>query len=159
MKNIFLLIFACIAFSSCKKDTFDEASFRCKINGNEFFASSDQVAVTYTEATGTIDIRGSKVNLDTKSLAPYGDMKFDITIPDPANGSTISLDSINTYLWSNNGDQNYRSSKDYPGTLTISEFDTDSKTIKATFSLSAYTANGTFKEITEGKLDINWGDL
>lgn len=69
----------------------------------------------------------------------------------------IQLNSVNTFRWSNNGTDTYRSNGTTPGTLTVTAVDYSAKTISGTFSLTAYNDDKSKSiQITEGKFNTKW---
>ncbi len=153
MKQLtFLLSIAIMALSSCTED-FEDAKFRCKINSDEFVASDDLTQVTVSGNGNDFYIQASRVaNPLTSDL--YGEVKLDFTAT--ATG-VIALDANNTWRWSNNGDQTFRSDNNNPETLNITTLDVAGKRIAGTFELTATNDGGTAtKNVTEGFFDLTW---
>jgi hypothetical protein len=152
MKHLFVLFIGIMALSSCDED-FEEAKFRCKINNDEFVASDDLTVVTVSGNGNDFYIQASRV-ANPLSSDLYGEVKLDFTAT--ATGM-IELDAINTWRWSNNGDQTFRSDNNNPGTLNITTLDVAGKSIAGTFELTAVNDGGTAtKNVTEGFFDLTW---
>ncbi len=153
MKTIFSILFlACITISSCKKDDFEEAPFRCKINGKEFITTKDLISVSVTGGNNFY-IQATRVSNPLNDDL-YGEMKFDVVLDTIG---VVELNGSNTWCWSNNGGNQFRSVGTNPGTLTITAIDFTEKRITGTFRLTAHNDNQAAKRsITEGFFDLTW---
>lgn len=152
MKKLLLpLSIAAICLSSCEED-FDDAPFRCKIDGKEFIASDDLISVNYNDATDNFYIQATRIS-NPLSDDLYGEIKLDITVSGPGD---IPLDLSNTWRWSNNGGDTYRADGANPGTLTVTDLDISGKRIAGTFELVATNGSGSTKNVTEGYFDLEW---
>jgi hypothetical protein len=69
------LVFAVFA-SGCNED-FEDAKFRCKINGKDFIPNKDLIDFQYTENSGNdhIRIRGTALSTGIIGNYPYGDLR------------------------------------------------------------------------------------
>jgi hypothetical protein len=152
MKRLILsLSVVALGLSSCTED-FEDASFRCKIDGDEFIASEDLISVNYNDATNNFYIQATRV-ANPLSDDLYGEIKLDFSATAPGD---IPLDLTNTWRWSNNGGDTYRADGANPGTLTITELDISGKRIAGTFELVATNGSGSTKNVTEGFFDLTW---
>ncbi|MFC2176136.1 DUF6252 family protein [Bacteroidota bacterium] len=154
MKKLVTLLLAAsvLGFSGCTK--FDNAPFRCKINGKPFTASDALLTVTISGNDDNFYIQATtNPASDLIGNDPYGEIKLDIVVK--ATG-TYPLNLQNTWRWSNNGQDTYRASGKDPGKVTITELDYAAKRIKGTFELTAYSDKGETKTITEGFFDSKW---
>lgn len=152
MKKLYtFLTIVAIGLSSCTED-FEDASFRCKINGEEFIAAEDLVTVNYTAGSNNFYIQATRV-ANPLSSDLYGEIKLDFTATDVG---VLPLDLQNTWRWSNNGGDTYRADGANPGTLTITELDISGKHIAGIFELVATNGSGSTKNVTEGFFDLTW---
>jgi len=142
--------------SGCKED-FDDAKFRCKINGKEFVPNKDLIDFDYTENSGNdhIRIRGTAVSTGVFDKKPYGELELEFSFDD-ANPGTVELGYDVVYYGNNEWDKTFRSSSDNPGTLSITSFDASGKRIIATFELTLYADGGETLTVTEGFFDLSW---
>jgi len=155
MKKLLFIILIASTFMACEKENFDAAKFRCKIDGNPFIAADDLISVSYTAANNSFYIQASKILLVNPNNELSGEMKLDFSLI--AINTPINLGLQNTWRWSNNGDETYRSNNNNQGTLTITAVDYTNKTIQGEFSLTAYNDNATkTKSITEGNFNLDW---
>ena len=154
MKKILFFIAICLTFLACEKDA-NNAKFSCKVDGKSFIPDDNFVTVTYTAGSNSFYLQATKVQLVNLTGELYGEMKFDFSVA--AVNTPIPLNAANTFRWSNNGTQTYRSNGSNPGTLTVTAVDYSAKTISGTFSLTAYNDAGNETiEITEGKFNTSW---
>lgn len=154
MKNVLFFLVVCLSFFACEKDP-TNAKFSCKVDGKSFIADDNLVSVTYTASNNSFYIQASKVQLVNLTGALYGEMKLDFSVT--TTNTPIPLNAANTFRWSNNGTQTFRSNGSNPGTLTVTAVDYSAKTISGTFSLTAYNDNATETiVITEGKFNTSW---
>jgi hypothetical protein len=153
MKSILgMMLMATLTIAGCQKEDFEDAPFRCKIDRKEFVVSDDLLAVTvsggnnfYIQATRV----ANPLNDDL-----YGEMKLDFSTDSTG---TIALNASNTWRWSNNGGETFRSDGTDPGTLTITSLDMNAKRMTGTFELTAYNGDrSASRSITEGFFDISW---
>lgn len=153
MKTVFLyMTLACITISGCKKEAFNDAKFRCKISGKEFIAS-DELTNVSVSGGNNFYIQATRVSNPLNDDL-YGEMKLDFSADSTG---VIELNAVNTWRWSNNGTDTYRSTSTDPGTLTITSLDMNAKRITGTFELVAYNdAQSSTKSITEGFFDLTW---
>ncbi|MBI1288294.1 MAG: hypothetical protein GC178_12035 [Flavobacteriales bacterium] len=148
--SVFLM--AALTFSGCKKEKFDDSPFHCKIDGKEFIATKELIEVTvsggnnfYIQATRV----ANPLNNDL-----YGEMKLDIVVDSLG---TIPLNASNTWRWSNNGGDQFRSNGNNPGTLNVTSLDLTGKRITGTFELTASNDSQTeTRSVTEGFFDVSW---
>ncbi|MBP9153095.1 MAG: hypothetical protein KBF73_12495 [Flavobacteriales bacterium] len=153
MKTIFSFLFlACITISSCKKEAFEDAPFRCKIDGKEFIATKDLIQVSVTGGNNFY-IQATRV-ANPLNDELYGEMKFDVVVDTIG---VVELNGSNTWRWSNNGGDQFRSVGTDPGTLNITSIDFTAKRITGTFQLTAHNDSQTAtRSITEGFFDLTW---
>ncbi len=156
MKKILsLLVVPTIMLMSGCADDFDDAPFRCKINGKPFSTSDALLTVTISGNDDNFYIQAtSNPASDLIGNDPYGEIKLDIVVDSLG---TYPLNLQNTWRWSNNGGQTYRANGVEPGTVTITQLDYGSQRISGTFELVAVGDNdGTTKTVTEGFFDSKW---
>lgn len=145
-----ILLFALFTISGCKK--FEDAPFRCKIGGKEFSTSDELLTVTVSGGNNYY-IQATRVSNPLNNDL-YGEIKLDIVVDSLG---TYPLNLSNTWRWSNNGGQTFRSDGVEPGTVTITQLDYGSKRISGTFELVAVgDDDGTTKTVTEGFFDSKW---
>ncbi|MCF8459498.1 MAG: hypothetical protein K9G46_02150 [Flavobacteriales bacterium] len=145
-------LLACISISSCKKEAFENAPFRCKIDGKEFIAGKDLIQVSVTGGNN-IYIQATRV-ANPLSDELYGEMKLDVLVDSIG---VVALNGSNTWRWSNNGGDWFRSVGTNAGTLRITSIDFTKKHIIGTFELTAFNDNQTARRsITEGFFDLTW---
>jgi hypothetical protein len=140
--------------AGCKKQDFDTASFRCKIDGKEFIGAKDLTTATFNSPSN-IRIRTTKVKNVLKPSEPYGEMELNFSY-DLSNvfAPAALISSNNIFYYGNNGGNTLRSSSTNPGVLTITSLDLSTGKITGTFSLTAYDDNSGTKQITEGGFDL-----
>lgn len=153
MKTIlFGLLLAYLSISGCKKDDFEGALFQCKIDGKEFIAAKDLVPVSMSGGNNYYIQATRLANPLTDDL--YGEIKLDIVVDSVG---TIQLNASNTWGWSNNGGNDFRSNGSDSGTLSVTSLDVKGKRITGTFELTVYNDNQSAKRsITEGVFDVSW---
>lgn len=145
-----ILLLALFTVSGCKK--FEDAPFRCKIGGKEFSTTDELLTVTVSGGNNYY-IQATRVSNPLNNDL-YGEIKLDIVVDSLG---TYPLNLSNTWRWSNNGGQTYRSDGTEPGTVTITQLDHGSKRISGTFELVAVgDDDGSTKTVSEGFFDSNW---
>ncbi|MCF8459497.1 MAG: hypothetical protein K9G46_02145 [Flavobacteriales bacterium] len=158
MKKIFfsLLLPSVLIFSGCTED-FEDAKYRCKINGKDFIPSKDLIQFDYTENVGNdrIRIRGTALATSQLSNNPYGEFEIQFSFNDTAL-APVELGYDIVYYGNNEWDKTFRSSATDPGTLTITSLDKTAKRVTANFELTAYADDGSTLTITEGFFDQSW---
>lgn len=158
MKKFFPIIVLAIGalFSGCKED-FEDAKFRCKINGKDFIPNKDLIDFDYTENSGDdhIRIRGTALSTGIIGNDPYGEFEIEFSFDD-SNPGTVELGYDVVYYGNNEWDKTFRSSATDPGTLTITSLDVSGKRITATFELTLYADGGETLSVTEGFFDQDW---
>ena len=143
---------ATLTIAGCKKENFDDAPFRCKIDGKEFVATEELVAVTVSGGNNFYIQATRVVNPLNDDL--YGEMKLDFSADSTG---VIALNETNTWRWSNNGGDTFRAIGSDAGTLTITSLDLNAKRITGTFHLTAYNSDQSVtRSITEGFFDLTW---
>lgn len=146
------ILMATLTIAGCQKENFDDAPFRCKIDGKEFVATEELVAVTVSGGNNFYIQATRVVNPLNDDL--YGEMKLDFSADSTG---VIALNETNTWRWSNNGGDTFRAIGSDAGTLTITSLDLNAKRITGTFHLTAYnTDQSATRSITEGFFDLTW---
>lgn len=156
MRTLFTIACAALFFSLSGCEKFEDAKFRCKINGKEFIANKDLIDFTYTENEGLdrIRIRGTSLATGVLNDNPYGELELEFSF-DETNPGTVELGYDIVYYGNNEWDKTFRSSSDDPGTLTITGLDLSAKRITANFELTLYADDHTLT-VTEGFFDQDW---
>lgn len=157
MKNALvpIIIFTISLFSSCEK--FEDAKYRCKINGKDFIPSSELIQFDYTENPGNdrIRIRGTALATAIVNKNPYGELEIEFSFNDTAIAPVeLAYDAV--FYGNNEWDKTYRSSADDPGTITVTSLDKAAKRVTANFELTLYADDGSTLTVTEGFFDKNW---
>lgn len=156
MRNYLLAVCAVFiaTFSGCEK--FEDAKFRCKINGKNFIAAKDLVDFSYTENEGLdrIRVRGTSLATGVLNDDPYGELEIEFSFDET--NPTVELGYDIVYYGNNEWDKTFRSSSDDPGTLTITSLDLGAKRITANFELTLYSDDGQTLTVTEGFFDQDW---
>jgi hypothetical protein len=154
MKRVFpiLILILATTFAGCEKK-FDDAPFRCKIDGKEFTTTDDFLTATISGGNNFYIQATSTDGVNVFNNDPYGEIKFDVCVD---SAGTYPLNLQNTWRWSNNGEDTYRASGADPGTMVITSLDFSAKRITGTFSLTGYSDAGATKTITEGFFDTKW---
>lgn len=146
------ILMATLTIAGCQKENFDDAPFRCKIDGKEFVATEELVAVTVSGGNNFYIQATRVVNPLNDDL--YGEMKLDFSADSTG---VIALNETNTWRWSNNGGDTFRAIGSDAGTLTITSLDLNAKRITGTFHLTAYNSDqSATRSITEGFFDLTW---
>ncbi len=146
------ILMATLTIAGCQKENFDDAPFRCKIDGKEFVATEELVAVTVSGGNNFYIQATRVVNPLNDDL--YGEMKLDFSADSTG---VIALNETNTWRWSNNGGETFRAIGSDAGTLTITSLDLNAKRITGTFHLTAYNSDqSATRSITEGFFDLTW---
>jgi hypothetical protein len=158
MKRLFTLIMLAglvASFSGCEK--FEDAKFRCKINGKDFIANKDLIDFSYTEQQGNdrIRIRGTSLATGIVNDDPYGELEIEFSF-DETNPDTVMLGYDIVYYGNNEWDKTFRSSSSDPGILTITSLDLNAKRVTANFELTLYADGGETLTVTEGFFDQDW---
>lgn len=150
------VLLAIVLLSSCT-EKFEDAKFRCKINGKDFIPGNELIQFTYTENQNNdyIRIRGTSLATAKLNKNPYGELEIkfffnDVTL-DPA---PLSYDAV--FYGNNEWDKTYRSSASDPGTVVVTSLDKTAKRVTANFELTLYADDSTTLVITEGFFDKNW---
>ena len=153
--SITSLAFA-ILLNSCTED-FEDAKYRCKINGKDFIPQKDLIDFSYTEGQGNdqIRIRGTALSAGVIGNDPYGEFEIEFSF-DETNPGTVELGYDVVYYGNNEWDKTFRSSADDPGSLTITSLDLTDKRITANFELTLYADGGETLSVTEGFFDQSW---
>jgi len=150
--------------SSCKKDNWDDASFRCKINGTEYLA-------TPKFATGNLDVpsnenepyvlrvSGTRLTSFFDKKKPHGEMKLSMSFLPEEIGTEKPGGNQFFYFGNNYLDKIFRSiSGELPCMFVIDGFDEANKTVSGRFEADAKADDGTLISITEGYFDIKYED-
>ncbi len=157
MKKFFPIFVLGIAvfINGCEK--FEDAKYRCKINGKDFIANKDLIDFSYTESQNDdrIRIRGTSLATGIVNDDPYGELEIEFSF-DENNPGTVELGYDIVYYGNNEWDKTFRSSADDPGTLTITSLDLGAKRITANFELTLYADDGSTLSVTEGFFDQDW---
>lgn len=166
MKNfrlLYVVAFSSLLLSSCKKENWDDAAFRCKVNGKEFIATNKFANANMEINTGqphVLRVSGTRLVNFFNKKALDGEMKL--------NGMSFYDHEINTqreggsqflYFGNNSLDKTIRSNNSIsPGWYIIDVFDKDNKKISGRFEVTAYDEDGGVYEITEGFFDVEYDD-
>lgn len=153
--SITSLAFA-ILLNGCTED-FEDAKYRCKINGKDFIPQKDLIDFSYTENQGDdrIRIRGTALSTGIIGNDPYGEFEIEFSFDDD-NLGTVELGYDIVYYGNNEWDKTFRSSATDPGTLTITSLDKSGKRVTATFELTLYADGGETLSVTDGFFDQSW---
>ena len=158
MKNILalLLLASTYGLSGCV-EKFEDAKYRCKINGKDFIPGNELIQFDYTENTGNdrIRIRGTALATSQLSNNPYGELEIQFSFNDTAL-APIQLAYDAVFYGNNEWDKTFRSSADDPGTVTITSLDKTAKRVTANFELTLYADDGSTLVVSEGFFDKNW---
>lgn len=158
MKRLLLLsaLAAATALTGCKED-FEDAKYRCKINGKNFIPNEGLIDFDYTEQQGDdrIRIRGTALATSIVSGDPYGELEIQFSFNDTAL-TAVELGYDRVFYGNNEWEKTYRSSADDPGTLTITSLDLDEKRVTANFELTLYADDGSTLLVTDGFFDQSW---
>lgn len=152
----FLALTVIILLGGCEK--FEDAKYRCKINGKDFIPGKELIQFDYTENPGNdrILIRGTALATSKLKKNPYGEFEIEFSFNDTTL-APIQLGYDIVFYGNNEWDKTYRSSETDPGTLTITSLDKTSKRVTANFELTAYADDdGSTLSITEGFFDQSW---
>ena len=166
MKKIRLLLAAGITVflvSSCKKDNWEDAQFRCKVNGKEFIATEKFANANMEFNTGqpnVLRVSGTRLNNFIEKKKLDGEMKLNgMSFYDNEIGMELEGGSQFFYFGNTNLDQTLRSNNTLSrGKYIIQSIDQDAKKVKGTFALTAYDESGGVYEITEGFFDVKYED-
>ena len=158
MKHILPLwaLAAAVSFTGCT-EKFEDAKYRCKINGKDFIPGNELIQFDYTENQGNdrIRIRGTALATAILGNNPYGELEIQFSFNDDSIGTTaLAYDAV--FYGNNEWDKTYRSSADDPGSITITSLDKIAKRVTANFELTAYADDGSTLTITEGFFDQDW---
>jgi len=162
-KSRFLLlaIFLVVGFSSCKKDNWEEASFRCKVNGEEFIATEKFATAKLQTNSGpsyVLDVDGTRLVNFLNKKQMYGEMKLN-SLQFDANEIGVEQEGNQFFYFGNNTlDKTIRSQYTVPGTYMIENLDEASKKVSGRFELQAIADDGTTYEITEGYFNLDYKD-
>jgi hypothetical protein len=159
MKRIItLLLFAfSAAYLSGCQEKFEDAKYRCKINGKDFIPGNELIQFTYTENQNNdrIRIRGTALATGIVTGNPYGELEIQFSFNDDSIGTTqLAYDAV--FYGNNEWDKTFRSSSDDPGSVTITSLDKAGKRVTANFELTAYADDGSTLTITDGFFDQSW---
>ena len=158
MKHVLpLLLLASTLFVSGCTEKFEDANYRCKINGKDFIPSKDLIQFTYTENTGNdrIRIRGTALATSQLNNNPYGELEIEFSFND-TNLAPVQLGYDIVYYGNNEWDKAFRSSQNDPGTLTITSLDKQAKRVTANFEITLYADDGSTLVVTDGFFDKSW---
>lgn len=160
--HVWPVVFAMVfVVSSCKKENWDEASFRCKVNGEEFIATEKFANATLDLNTGephSLRVSGTRLPNFFNKKKLDGEMKLNgMYFYDHEIGIEMEGQSQFFYFGNNNLDQTIRSNTSLStGKYRIEAIDQDAKRIKGTFEVKAYDENGGVYDITEGYFDVEY---
>jgi len=151
------LLAAAILFGSGCTEKFEDAKYRCKINGKDFILSKDLIQFDYTENPGNdrIRIRGTALATSQLNGNPYGEFEIQFSFNDTAL-APVELGYDIVYYGNNEWDKAYRSSATDPGTITITSLNKTEKRVTADFELTLYADDGSTLSVTDGFFDQNW---
>ncbi|MGB0916313.1 MAG: hypothetical protein ACPGU4_01880 [Flavobacteriales bacterium] len=160
MKKIFalLLLPTALLVSGCADD-FDDAKYRCKINGKDFIPGNELIQFDYTENAGKdrIRIRGTALATSLLSGDPHGELEIQFSFNDTATSfEPVELAYDAVFYGNNEWDKTFRSSSDDPGTVTITSLDKAAKRVTANFELTLYADDGSTLSVSEGFFDQDW---
>ncbi|MCF8277436.1 MAG: hypothetical protein K9J17_11945 [Flavobacteriales bacterium] len=158
MKHYSLILIALAAFSltSCTKD-FEDAKYRCKMNGEDFVPEDGLIDFSYTEQSGDdrVRIRGTRLATSKLSGDPYGELEIKFSV-DTANIGTVELGYDAVYYGNNEWDKAFRSTAAHPGTVTVTSLDLINKRITCNFEVTIYADDSSSLTLTEGFFDQSW---
>jgi hypothetical protein len=121
-----------------------------KINGVRW-ESADIPGVpasSYNRAVGTLHVAGNRYG------PPRVGQWLAITIMDFRGDSTYALGAVNLGIYSIRGSAWYQTDSNHTGNVTVTRFDTTSRTVSGTFSFTARDVYGTEVVIaSEGRFD------
>lgn len=158
--RIYILATFLLAFiSSCKKENFDNAPFRFKLDGQEFYAPA---ATSSAKRNGNrITIKGTKLVEFQNNSKLYGEVEIDFFITPDSLLNPIELNyGTNVLRYSNNNfDKTFYSQNAPPGVLIFTEFNPSTKKIAGTFSAVVAESSGSnAKVLNEGQFSFTYGD-
>lgn len=138
------LLIACLLLliSGCKKENFDTAPFRFKLDGQEYYAPA---ATSSAKRNGNrITIKGTKLVEFQNNSKLYGEVEIDFYINPGSLLNPIELNYGTNILryGNNNFDKTFYSQNATPGMLTFTEFNPSTKKIAGTFSAAVAESNG-----------------
>ncbi len=143
------------AIAGCKKQDFETAKLRCKMDGKEYVAAKELTTAQFT-APNQIRIRGTKLKNVFKPSEPFGELELKFSF-DPSDLSQPILLGYSSVYYGNNGkDKTYRSSQSNPGTLFLTEFNQSTRKLSGTFTLVAEEDGGGKIVITEGGFNLEY---
>jgi hypothetical protein len=146
-----ILVFTAM-LTSCKKEDFATAGFRCKVDGKEFIGAKELTTAQFT-SPNRIRIRTTKVKNITKPSEPYGEMELDFNFDVSDFSKPIPI-TMNVFYYGNNGGNTLRSNALNPGVINLTNLDLTANKVAGTYSLTAYDDNNNTKAITEGGFDL-----
>lgn len=162
--GLFFLLGSLTLFNACKKDNWDDASFRCKINGKEFiatpkFANGNVDLPSNLNEPFVLRVSGTRLTSFFDKKKPHGEMKLSMSFLPEEIGVEKSGGNQFFYFGNNYLDDTFRSiSGQLPSMFVIDEFDQTNKRVKGRFEAEARADNGTIISITEGYFDVEYVD-
>lgn len=148
-----------LLFAGCKKENFNNAPFRFKLDGQEFYAPS---ATSEAKRQGNrMIIKGTKLVEFQNKNKLYGEVEIDFYIDPDSLLNPVILNYGNNILryGNNNFDKTFYTQNATPGVLTFTEFDPSAKKITGTFSAVIAESNGsTTKVVSEGYFNLKYSE-
>lgn len=161
MKTIFISTICALLFFSCS-ESYNDANFRCKINGEEFVPSKDFIHaryVPYSSNVSTVTLSGHKI----AKFIPAGlDGKmelYDIDMHPDSVAKTIKFKKTSTFYYKNDKSEKiYRTDLNQPNGIIFETYEpTKGGVVKGTFFLTAKEENGAeVLQITDGFFDLKF---
>lgn len=152
-----LLLFCAYAVTACDKPAWDDAIFRCKINGQEFKASNKMANATLISSDNRLFVSGSWVGNFINKDRPDGEMKLNFYFDPQSLGMPIPFTGSNTvfYYGNNNFEKIFRDHhQDTEGFVRLDALDLDAQKVSGAFELNARSDDGTLLEIREGFFNV-----
>lgn len=164
MKKLILFFALALCLFSCQKP-YEEADFRCLINGKEFVASNKFIHasfVPYPSNYSTLYVSGRKMEiLIPKGLDGRVNVLEEFMIHSDSIGTTMKFKDDNEFEYSNDASKKvYNVDISKPNGLTILEYImTKDGYVKGTFFLTAKEKGGTeILNITDGYFNAKFED-
>lgn len=164
MKNLssFLVLVAVVCFlSSCKKNNWNDASFRCKVNGTEFIATEKFASANMElneNQPHVLRVSGTRLTNFFNKKALDGEMKLNgMYFYDHEVGTQREGASQFFYFGNNSLDKTIRSNNTLsPGWYVIDMLDKSNKKVSGRFEVTAYDEQGGSYAITDGFFDVEY---
>lgn len=148
------LVMVYAGISACSP-SFDDARYRCKINGKEFTASNELITVTHNVEDAYFIIRGTRLYGGPLSSAPYGEMEIRFSFDPDSLYKPGKLGYGQFYYGNNIYDKPFRSTSAKPGSITVLSYD-PAGMVQGTFQLTAFADDGDSLVITGGTFHLSF---